>query len=206
MVSAERLMEYSGLEPEAELKTLSPNEEPPPNWPDKGTITMNDVAFQYSSELPLVLKDLCFTIQPAEKVGIVGRTGAGKSSLISVLYRLAEPHGSITIDGIETKRPLVYMIYARRCPSFPRTLFCSVGQCATTWTLLMSTQTRNCGRPWNRYSWSQQYSSWRVSLKERCLREAVTSVLVRGSWCALPGPSWGRTRSWCWMKPLLMWT
>ena len=103
MISAERLMEYSGLEPEAELETLPPNENPPASWPDKGTITMKDVAFQYSSELPLVLKDLCFTIQPAEKVGIVGRTGAGKSSLISVLYRLAEPHGLITIDGVDTK-------------------------------------------------------------------------------------------------------
>ena len=103
MVSAERQMEYSGLEPEAELETLPPNKKPPPSWPDKGMVTMEDVAFQYSSELPLVLKGLCFTIQPAEKVGIVGRTGAGKSSLISVLYRLAEPHGSITIDGIDTK-------------------------------------------------------------------------------------------------------
>jgi ABC-type multidrug transport system fused ATPase/permease subunit len=103
MISGERVMRYTRLEPEAELETLPQNEKPPPSWPDKGMITMEDVAFQYSSELPLVLKDLCFTIQPAEKVGIVGRTGAGKSSLISVLYRLAEPHGLITIDGVDTK-------------------------------------------------------------------------------------------------------
>ena len=102
MVSAERVISYGGLEPEAELDSHLP-EKPPPSWPDKGMITMEDVAFQYSPGLPLVLKDLCFTIQPAEKVGVVGRTGAGKSSIISVLYRLVEPHGLITIDGVDTK-------------------------------------------------------------------------------------------------------
>ena len=62
---------------------------------------MDNVAFQYSSELPLVLKNLNFIISPAEKVGVVGRTGAGKSSLLSVLYRLAEPSGLITIDDVD---------------------------------------------------------------------------------------------------------
>ena len=103
MISTERILSYSQLEPEAELETLPPNEKPPSSWPDQGKIVFDDMAFQYSSKLPLVLKDLCFTIQPAEKVGVVGRTGAGKSSLISVLYRLAEPHGSIIIDGVDTK-------------------------------------------------------------------------------------------------------
>lgn len=64
---------------------------------------MKDVAFRYSPDLPLVLKNLSFSVRPGEKVGIVGRTGAGKSSLISVLYRLAEPHGQITIDGVDTR-------------------------------------------------------------------------------------------------------
>lgn len=61
------------------------------------------MSFQYSPQLPLVLNNLSFTIEPCEKIGVVGRTGAGKSSLISVLYRLAEPHGLITIDGVDTK-------------------------------------------------------------------------------------------------------
>ena len=103
MVSAERIIGYGSLEEEANLDTHLSNEKPPSNWPDKGMITFENVSFRYSSELPLVLKDLSFTIQPAEKVGVVGRTGAGKSSLISVLYRLAEPHGLITIDGIDSK-------------------------------------------------------------------------------------------------------
>ena len=103
MISAERVMEYGKLRSESSLDTLAPNEKPPADWPDKGQITMDNVCFQYSSDLPLVLKDLTFSVQPAEKIGIVGRTGAGKSSLLSVLFRLAEPYGSITIDGVETK-------------------------------------------------------------------------------------------------------
>ena len=103
MISAERVLDYCSLKPEAPPETVPPSNKPPPDWPDKGKITMEDVAFQYSSELPLVLKDLCFSIEPSEKIGIVGRTGAGKSSLISVLYRLGEPCGAITIDGVDTK-------------------------------------------------------------------------------------------------------
>ena len=103
MISAERILDYTKLDSEAPLETLPPNEKPPSNWPDKGKVTFEDVAFQYSPNLPLVLKNLCVTIQPSEKVGIVGRTGAGKSSLISVLYRLAEPFGLITIDDVDTK-------------------------------------------------------------------------------------------------------
>ena len=103
MISAERVMDYGHLDSESSLDTLAPNDKPPADWPDKGQITMDNVCFQYSSDLPLVLKDLTFSVQPAEKIGIVGRTGAGKSSLLSVLFRLAEPYGSITIDGVETK-------------------------------------------------------------------------------------------------------
>ena len=101
MISTERILGYSNLEPEASLETLIPSNKPPPDWPREGKITMDCVAFQYSSELPLVLKNLNFMIKPAEKVGVVGRTGAGKSSLLSVLYRLAEPSGLITIDGVD---------------------------------------------------------------------------------------------------------
>ena len=118
-------MAYSRLDSEASLETLPPHSSPPPTWPDKGSLSLEDVAFRYSDDLPLVLKNLSFSIKPSEKVterfpsfyttftlptplltsqvGIVGRTGAGKSSLISVLFRLAEPFGQIQIDGVDTR-------------------------------------------------------------------------------------------------------
>ena len=103
MVSTERVIDYSRLENEAALETLLPQHKPPKTWPAVGEISFYNVAFQYWDNLPLVLKNLTFSVRPSEKVGIVGRTGAGKSSLISVLFRMAEPTGSIAIDGIDTK-------------------------------------------------------------------------------------------------------
>ena len=102
MISAERVMEYGGLESESSHNIMF-YQQPPDNWPSEGEIKMNEVMFQYAPDYPMVLKGLSFTVKKSEKVGIVGRTGAGKSSLISVLYRLAEPYGQITIDGVDTK-------------------------------------------------------------------------------------------------------
>ena len=111
-------MEYGRLEPEASLETHPESDKPPPDWPNKGHIELSDVTYRHSPEGPLVLKGVSATILPSEKVrtcptheqtnivcclqiGIVGRTGAGKSSLIATLFRLAEPGGSIKIDGVE---------------------------------------------------------------------------------------------------------
>ena len=68
MVSAERVMAYSRLDSEASLETLPPHSSPPPTWPDKGSLSLEDVAFRYSDDLPLVLKNLSFSIKPSEKV------------------------------------------------------------------------------------------------------------------------------------------
>ncbi|XP_041438363.1 ATP-binding cassette sub-family C member 4 isoform X2 [Xenopus laevis] len=95
MISAERVMEYTQLEKEAEWETKN---HPPADWPNKGMITFENVNFSYSLDGPLVLRHLNASIRPKEKVGIVGRTGAGKSSLIAALFRLAEPEGKIWID------------------------------------------------------------------------------------------------------------
>ena len=103
MVSTERIIAYSHLETEASLETLIPHNKPPESWPGEGQIFLDNIVFRYSPTLPIVLKGVTFSVRPSEKVGIVGRTGAGKSSLISVLFRLAELAGSITIDGVDTK-------------------------------------------------------------------------------------------------------
>ncbi|XP_020506427.1 LOW QUALITY PROTEIN: ATP-binding cassette sub-family C member 4 [Labrus bergylta] len=99
MTSVERVVEYAELESEAPWET---EKQPPPDWPDKGLVVFDQVSFSYSGDGPTILKDVSATFQPNEKVGIVGRTGAGKSSLVSALFRLAEPHGKIYIDGVLT--------------------------------------------------------------------------------------------------------
>uniref|UniRef100_A0A671US85 Multidrug resistance-associated protein 4-like n=1 Tax=Sparus aurata TaxID=8175 RepID=A0A671US85_SPAAU len=99
MTSVERVVEYTELESEAPWET---QKRPPPDWPSKGLVTFDRVSFSYSDGGPLVLQSMKAMFRPKEKVGIVGRTGAGKSSLVSALFRLAEPQGKIYIDGVLT--------------------------------------------------------------------------------------------------------
>ncbi|KAK7478989.1 hypothetical protein BaRGS_00029750 [Batillaria attramentaria] len=100
MISVERVLEYSRLPSEGNLES-DDQKKPPDDWPDKGAIQADNVCLQYFPTSPVVLKNLTFRIREKEKIGIVGRTGAGKSSLITCLFRLVEPKGSLTIDGVE---------------------------------------------------------------------------------------------------------
>ncbi len=68
MVSAERVMEYGQLQSEPPLETVPSYKKPPPNWPDKGGIEVDEVSFRYADDLPLVLKSLSFSVNPAQKV------------------------------------------------------------------------------------------------------------------------------------------
>uniref|UniRef100_A0A8C7IZW2 ATP-binding cassette sub-family C member 5 n=1 Tax=Oncorhynchus kisutch TaxID=8019 RepID=A0A8C7IZW2_ONCKI len=99
--SVERINHYiKTLEGEAPRQITGPSS-PSPCWPDKGRISFQDVEMCYRDDLPLVLKKLSFNILPEETIGIVGRTGSGKSSLGVALFRLVElTGGSITIDDI----------------------------------------------------------------------------------------------------------
>lgn len=99
MTAVERIIEYTELEPEP----VNSGEKPKDDWPVNGKIEFRKVFMRYSAEDVYVLKDLNFIIAPKEKVGIVGRTGAGKSSLITALFRLVECEGDILIDDIITK-------------------------------------------------------------------------------------------------------
>ncbi|XP_057388585.1 ATP-binding cassette sub-family C member 4 isoform X6 [Balaenoptera acutorostrata] len=99
MISVERVIEYTDLEKEASWEY---QKRPPPSWPQEGVIVFDNVNFSYSLDGPLVLKHLTALIKSREKVGIVGRTGAGKSSLIAALFRLSEPEGKIWIDKVLT--------------------------------------------------------------------------------------------------------
>ena len=101
MTSTERVLEYGNLPSEAELRIEGKVEDK--NWPAKGNIVFKGVSLKYTPDLPPVLKDLTFRVKPGEKIGIVGRTGAGKSSLISILFRLVEPEGQVLVDGVDIK-------------------------------------------------------------------------------------------------------
>ncbi|XP_067134894.1 ATP-binding cassette subfamily C member 4-like [Centruroides vittatus] len=102
MNSVKRILNYSKLKSEASYES-SPEKRPPAEWPQRGEIHFDNVSLQYSKNKNIVLKNLTFHIRAGEKIGIVGRTGAGKSSVIASLFRMTEPMGTITIDGVDTK-------------------------------------------------------------------------------------------------------
>lgn len=103
IICLERVLEYCNLEPEADLESR-PDKKPPPLWPSAGEIKIRNLCLAYKGNTnATVLKNITCTINGGEKVGIVGRTGAGKSSLVNILFRLAEPtSGYIEIDNIDT--------------------------------------------------------------------------------------------------------
>ena len=72
----------------------------PESWPEKGEIVFDKVYFNYDQHLGNVLKNLKFKIKPMEKIGLVGYSGAGKSTIIHSLFRTAQLNGLIEIDGI----------------------------------------------------------------------------------------------------------
>lgn len=95
--AAERVIEYSEIETEPE-----DGKDAPAAWPHEGKIEIENLSVAYKDDLPPVLKNLNFTIQPGERIGIIGRTGAGKSTLASVFFRLLQPReGSVRIDNID---------------------------------------------------------------------------------------------------------
>ncbi|KAL8468613.1 hypothetical protein ACS0TY_031708 [Phlomoides rotata] len=101
--SVERVGTYVDLPSEA--PDVVEGNRPPPGWPDAGSVKFEDVYLRYRPGLPPVLRGLSFTIHPYRKVGIVGRTGAGKSSMINALFRIVElERGRISIDGYDVAK------------------------------------------------------------------------------------------------------
>lgn len=98
VVSVERIKQYSDVEPEAPWEIE--NSVLPKNWPEMGIIQFKNYDLRYREGLDLILHDVSFTINSGERIGIVGRTGAGKSSLTLALFRIVEAAGGqILIDG-----------------------------------------------------------------------------------------------------------
>lgn len=100
MTSVERVMEYAKLEPEPPMETEE-HLKPKGPWPSKGRIEFINFSLRYSPNADCVLRNLRLVIEPQQKIGIVGRTGAGKSSIIQSLFRLAYNEGTIRIDGVD---------------------------------------------------------------------------------------------------------
>ncbi|DBA04873.1 TPA: hypothetical protein N0F65_006875 [Lagenidium giganteum] len=120
MNSVERTDEYTKIETECKneddvSRSLSAMMlQQRPKWPENGAITFSNVSIHYKPGAPLVLNDVSFTIEGGEKVGICGRTGAGKSTMLLSLFRMIEcSRGSIEIDGINIARLTLSQLRSR---------------------------------------------------------------------------------------------
>nr|KYP54292.1 ABC transporter C family member 8 [Cajanus cajan] len=99
LISVERIKQFIHLP--AEPPSIVKDNRPPSSWPSKGRIDLQALEIRYRPNAPLVLKGITCTFKEGSRVGVVGRTGSGKSTLISALFRLVEPaNGDIVIDGI----------------------------------------------------------------------------------------------------------
>ncbi|KAL2398676.1 ABC transporter 7 [Exophiala dermatitidis] len=100
MNAVERIQEYIDVEQEAPAH--NPDTKPPANWPSQGAVEFIGYSTRYRPDLEPVLKHVSFRVEPGHKVGIVGRTGAGKSSLALALFRgLEAEEGKILIDNVD---------------------------------------------------------------------------------------------------------
>jgi ABC-type multidrug transport system fused ATPase/permease subunit len=100
MNSVERIKEY--LDVDQEAAPVVPENRPPPNWPSQGAVEFINYSTRYRTDFDMVLKNISFKILSGEKIGVVGRTGAGKSSLALALFRALEAEqGQIIIDDVD---------------------------------------------------------------------------------------------------------
>ena len=101
--AVERIQEYiNDIKEESAVETAV---DPAANWPQTGEIDVDGLALRYAPNLPLVIKGISFHVNSGEKVGVVGRTGAGKSTIITSLFRFLEPEqGKIVIDGVDISK------------------------------------------------------------------------------------------------------
>ena len=94
MTSVERVFTYTEIDPEPGYCTET---QAPEDWPTAGSMTLHDLSLTYLEGAPAILNSINVCFAAKEKVGVVGRTGAGKSSLVAALFRMPEPEGRVRI-------------------------------------------------------------------------------------------------------------
>lgn len=126
MISAERILEYSDLPKETSVS--EDYSAPDKDWPNQGKISLQQLSMKYHGSPNPVLNNISVNIRPGTKLGVVGRTGAGKSSFINALFRLSEPTSSdsIIIDGLKTST-LKLQDLRSRIAIIPQEPFCFKG-------------------------------------------------------------------------------
>ena len=105
MTSVERVTHYLDSTPGEPYEAPPGAPQPPPSWPAAGALAFDKFRMRYRAETPEVLHGVSFAVRAGERVGIVGRTGSGKSSVMAALFRLIEARcvaGAITLDGVDT--------------------------------------------------------------------------------------------------------
>ena len=98
MTSVERVITYTNLESEPGYQTKAL---PPKHWPRHGHVTLRNVTMTYYKGGPRVLNNINFNIKGKSRIGVIGRTGAGKSSLVAALLRMPDAQGDVIIDGVK---------------------------------------------------------------------------------------------------------
>jgi ATP-binding cassette, subfamily C (CFTR/MRP), member 4 len=99
MTSIERILEYSSLKREA-FENDKQNEKRKTVWPSEGRISFENLSFRYNENGRSILRNLNLSIGPKEKIAVIGRTGAGKTSIVNSLLRIGESEGIIKIDDL----------------------------------------------------------------------------------------------------------
>uniref|UniRef100_A0A453QSR7 ABC transporter domain-containing protein n=2 Tax=Aegilops tauschii subsp. strangulata TaxID=200361 RepID=A0A453QSR7_AEGTS len=100
IISVERVNQYMDIQSEA-AEVVEENR-PSPDWPQDGNVELRDLKIRYRKDAPLVLHGITCRFEAGNKIGIVGRTGSGKTTLIGALFRLVEPaDGKIIIDSVD---------------------------------------------------------------------------------------------------------
>ena len=109
LTSTERIMEYANMEVEDQSGV-----DPPAAWPHEGTLEVEDLVVKYAEDVPPILKGVSFTVEKNQRIGVVGRTGAGKSTLTLAVFRfLKASGGSIRIDGLDISTIKLYHLRSR---------------------------------------------------------------------------------------------